>query len=248
MPNFTSIFIFFLAINTIILCEWTTCNATLFEEEHYSVVGYTPEDLASSDRLIDLFELWVRKHGKSYSSIEEKWVRLEVFKDNLMHVDETNRKSSSYQVGLNEFADLSHEEFKATHLGILGRRRRKSNNYPFSFRYAHVSDLPKFVDWRKNGAVTDVKNQGSCGSCWAFSTVAAVEGINQIVTGNLTSLSEQELIDCDTNFNKGCNGGLMDHAFQFIVKNGGIHTEADYPYVTKEGTCEQKKVRIGSEN
>ncbi|XP_011041169.1 PREDICTED: xylem cysteine proteinase 2-like [Populus euphratica] len=206
----------------------------------FSIVGYAPEDLTSRDKIIDLFESWISKHQKIYESIEEKWHRFEIFKDNLFHIDETNKKVVNYWLGLNEFADLSHEEFKNKYLGLnvdLSNRRECSEE----FTYKDVSSIPKAVDWRKKGAVTDVKNQGSCGSCWAFSTVAAVEGINQIVTGNLTSLSEQELVDCDTTYNNGCNGGLMDYAFAYIISNGGLHEEEDYPYIMEEGTCEMRK-------
>lgn len=82
------------------------------------------------------------------------------------------------------------------------------------------------------------------GSCWAFSTIGAVESINQIVTGEMITLSEQELVDCDTSYNQGCNGGLMDYAFQFIIKNGGIDSDKDYPYTGRDGKCDANKVII----
>ncbi|KAG7037972.1 Cysteine protease XCP1 [Cucurbita argyrosperma subsp. argyrosperma] len=206
----------------------------------FSIVGYSAEDLTSMDKLIELFEEWISKHGKIYETIEEKWNRFEVFKDNLKHIDETNKKVSSYWLGLNEFADLTHQEFQKMYLGLKVESSRTRQS-PEEFTYKDIVDLPKSVDWRKKGAVTRVKNQGSCGSCWAFSTVAAVEGINKIVGGNLTSLSEQELVDCDRPYNNGCHGGLMDYAFSFIVSSGGLHKEEDYPYLEEESTCENKK-------
>ncbi|XP_039146329.1 LOW QUALITY PROTEIN: cysteine protease XCP1-like [Dioscorea cayenensis subsp. rotundata] len=203
----------------------------------FSIMGYSEDDLKSQESLIDLFESWMAKHSRIYSGIEEKLRRFEIFKANLKHIDEKNKMISNYWLGLNEFADLSHEEFKNKYLGLMKTKRDATS----TFMYENAANLPKSVDWRKKGAVTHVKNQGACGSCWAFSTVAAVEGINKIVTGNLTSLSEQELIDCDKPDNNGCNGGLMDYVFSFIVSNGGLHTEKEYPYLMEEGTCNKKK-------
>ena len=128
----------------------------------FSIVGYSPEHLTCLDKILELFESWVSKHGKTYRSIEEKLHRFEIFKDNLKHIDERNKEISSYGLGLNEFADMSHEEFKNKYLGLKpGLPRRGGSSRDFSYR--DVVDLPKSVDWRKNGAVTPVKNQGSCG-------------------------------------------------------------------------------------
>lgn len=209
-------------------------------DDFFSIVGYSPEDLTQHDRLVRLFEEWVAKYRKAYGSFEEKLRRFEVFKDNLHHIDEANRKEvTSYWLGLNAFADLTHDEFKATYLGLLPKRTSGGR-----FRYGGVGDggdeVPASVDWRKKGAVTEVKNQGQCGSCWAFSTVAAVEGINQIVTGNLTSLSEQQLVDCSTDGNNGCSGGVMDNAFSFIATGAGLRSEEAYPYLMEEGDCDDR--------
>ncbi|KAJ3694683.1 hypothetical protein LUZ60_000060 [Juncus effusus] len=192
-------------------------------------------------KLSDIFEGWINEHTKTYDSLEEKLRRFEIFKQNLKRIEETNKQMRNYRLGLNEFADMHHEEFKSKYLGGLKRNfaRKQENAKLDDSVYENANYLPKSIDWRLKGAVTPVKNQGSCGSCWAFSTVAAVEGINQIITGNLTSLSEQELIDCDTTFNRGCNGGMMDFAFAFIIANGGLRREEDYPYLMDEGSCEQ---------
>ncbi|EPS65491.1 hypothetical protein M569_09284 [Genlisea aurea] len=210
----------------------------------FSILGYSPDDLASIDKLVNLFESWIQKHTRKYETIEEKLQRFEVFRDNLKHIEERNKAISNYWLGLNKFADMTHDEFKKMYLGLKsGPLLHLKNGSPQEFKYRDLQVIPKSVDWRKKGAVTRVKDQGSCGSCWAFSTVAAIEGINQIVTGNLTELSEQELIDCDTVNNNGCSGGLMDYAFSYIASNGGLHREEDYPYLMEEGTCQENKLQ-----
>jgi xylem cysteine proteinase len=142
--------------------------STLALSRDFSIVGFDEKDLSSHDKLLELFESWMEKHMKTYASIEEKIRRFEVFKDNLFHIDETNKKVTSYWLGLNEFADLTHEEFAENYLGLSGAEmqiQRRKMRQGSRFRYADVDDdaLPKSVDWRKKGAVTPVKNQGQCG-------------------------------------------------------------------------------------
>nr|POE99784.1 senescence-specific cysteine protease sag39 [Quercus suber] len=116
----------------------------------------------------------------------------------------------------------------------------KGLDQKYTLNIWECDDVPPSIDGRQKGAVTPIKDRGSCGCCWALSAVATMEGINQLKTGNLTSLFEQELVDCDTK-DQGCEGGLMDNAFQFVLHNSRLTTEANYPYKGVGGTCNPKK-------
>ncbi|KAF7141886.1 hypothetical protein RHSIM_Rhsim06G0054800 [Rhododendron simsii] len=205
-----------------------------------SIIGSGEPHRRSDDEVASMFESWLVSHGKNYNALGEKEKRFQIFKHNLRFIDEHNAENRSYKLGLNRFADLTNEEYRSKYLGAKAGSGRRLTATKTSDRYV-VKDgesLPDAVDWREKGAVVDVKDQGSCGSCWAFSTIAAVEGVNQIVTGDLISLSEQELVECDNTYNEGCDGGLMDYAFEFIINNGGIDSEADYPYNARDGKCD----------
>ncbi|EOX91528.1 Granulin repeat cysteine protease family protein [Theobroma cacao] len=196
----------------------------------------------SDDEVRSLYKSWLVKHGKAYNGIGEEEMRFDIFKDNLKFIDEHNSNNNrTYKLGLNKFADLTNQEYRSKFLGTRSDPRRrvmKSKNPSQRYAFRAGDSLPESVDWREHGSVNPVKDQGYCGSCWAFSTIAAVEGINKIVTGELISLSEQELVDCDRTYDAGCNGGLMDYAFQFILDNGGIDTEEDYPYLGIDSQCD----------
>ncbi|XP_042068253.1 senescence-specific cysteine protease SAG39-like [Salvia splendens] len=188
--------------------------------------------------MVERHEKWMAENGRIYADEAEKAKRFNIFKENVEYVESFNEAAArTYKLAVNRFADLTNDEFRASRNGYKMASRPKSS----SFRYSNVTAAPASIDWRKKGAVTAVKDQGQCGCCWAFSAVAATEGINQITTGNLVSLSEQELVDCDTSQDHGCNGGLMDEAFQFIISNKGLTTEANYPYKGVDGTCNTKK-------
>ncbi|CAI0429469.1 unnamed protein product [Linum tenue] len=167
------------------------------------------------------YEQWMTRYGRVYGSSREKEVRYQIFKDNAALVDSFNAAGDKpYKLGTNQFADLTNEEFKTTRCRFKGHMCSLQEE---SFRYENVSAVPTAMDWRKKGAVTPIKDQGQCGSCWAFSAVGAMEGITQLSTGKLISLSEQELVDCDT---KGEDQGCG---------------ETNYPYTTADGSCSASK-------
>ncbi|KAG4956942.1 hypothetical protein JHK85_043322 [Glycine max] len=180
------------------------------------------------------FARFMSRFGKSYRSEEEMRERYEIFSQNLRFIRSHNKNRLPYTLSVNHFADWTWEEFKRHRLGA-------AQNCSATLNGNHkLTDavLPPTKDWRKEGIVSDVKDQGSCGSCWTFSTTGALEAAYAQAFGKSISLSEQQLVDCAGRFNNfGCNGGLPSQAFEYIKYNGGLETEEAYPYTGKDGVC-----------
>ncbi|XP_014624184.2 ervatamin-B [Glycine max] len=222
----------------------SACRSRSVTGVQYSILGPNLDKLPSQDETIQLFQLWRKEHGLVYKDLKEMAKRFEIFLSNLNYIIEFNAKRSSpsgYLLGLNNFADWSPSEFQEIYLHSLDMPTDSAPklNGPLLSCIA-----PASLDWRNKVAVTAIKNQGSCGSCWAFSAAGAIEGIHAITTGELISLSEQELVNCDR-VSKGCNGGWVNKAFDWVISNGGITLEAEYPYTGKDGgNCNSDKVPI----
>jgi cathepsin L len=195
--------------------------------------------------VVEEWEGWKTVHQKSYHSAEEEKFRMKIFMENKQKIAKHNTRfhkgHHNYQLEMNHYGDLLAHEFQGMMNGY--RMDLKQNaTLPRLLGATYISpanvQLPKNVDWRTSGAVTPVKNQGQCGSCWSFSATGSLEGQHFRKTGKLVSLSEQNLVDCSTRYgNHGCNGGLMDFAFKYIKENGGIDTEESYPYEGMDDTC-----------
>jgi len=195
----------------------------------------------------DVFEEWIKDFGKQYTSLDERAHRYAIWITNLERISHTNSQKLSYKLRLNQFADMTDDEFKLQVHGTTGSCFKGNNKIPrisTKFSENKGSDLPlpnavpASVDWTTQGVVTPVKNQGDCGSCWAFSTTGSLECEYAIKNGVLNSLSEQQLVDCSfAEGNLGCSGGSMDAAFKYVEKEGGLCSETEYPYTGKDGTC-----------
>jgi len=183
------------------------------------------------------------KFNKSYTDKEHE-TRFANFKASLERIATLQaREKGTATYGLTKFSDLSPAEFRSRYLmPSFNKAQLPVANVSI---ITPLATLPSTFDWNSKGAITPVKNQGQCGDCWAFSTTGSVEGIHEISSGNLVSLSEQNLCDCSTS-NQGCNGGLMDQAFQYIIANKGIDTEEAYPYTATQGTCNFKAANVGA--
>jgi len=163
--------------------------------------------------------------------------RFQVFKDNMNKIDEHNAKNLSWTMGVNQFSDMTPDEFKKNVIGNGLLTKARGDEAPVKT----VLTAPDSVDWEAKGKVTPVKNQGQCGSCWAFSTTGSTEARSAIAAnGSPNSLSEQELVDCAGKYgNKGCQGGLMDYGFQYVKAKGGLCSETGYPYKGRNERCEE---------
>ncbi|EDL93851.1 rCG24202 [Rattus norvegicus] len=191
---------------------------------------------------------WKMKYEKLYSPEEELLKRV-VWEENVKKIELHNRENSlgknTYIMEINNFADLTDEEFKDMITGItlpinntMKSLWKRALGSPFPNSWYWRDALPKSIDWRKEGYVTRVREQGKCKSCWAFPVAGAIEGQMFKKTGKLTPLSVQNLVDCSKpQGNKGCRGGTTYNAFQYVLQNGGLESEATYPYKGKEGLC-----------
>ena len=196
--------------------------------------------LASAFAFLSLpsFESWTSLYNRTYPTQSEFNIRQSIYLNNLIRIAQHNSENHTWTMGVNKFADLTSNEFSQRYAGCYHQTRM----YVDEPEQYELSALPQSVNWTEHGAVTPVKDQGQCGSCWAFSTTGSTESAWFLSKNQSVSLSEQQLVDCSgAEGNQGCNGGLMDYGFQYIINNHGITMESNYPYTAKDGTCNKQK-------
>lgn len=214
-------------------------TALLIAAGLYNVESNEANDVPKHVRMI--FAKWQMKHGKVYNGPEENDYRLKVFFKNYLRIKAESLTAVNYKVGLNQFSDLTKKEFLTKYTGLVfNKAQRDEIDLSENIRQGP----PTSINWVEKGAVGPIKNQGQCGSCWAFSVVAAVEGMYVIEGNKYTSLSEQQLVDCASSYGpQGCNGGWMDDALRY-VKDKGLEKESDYSYTARVQTCKYDASKV----
>ncbi|MCO5592682.1 hypothetical protein L7F22_046685 [Adiantum nelumboides] len=197
------------------------------------------------------FQSFIKRYGKVYHSYKEYTHRLSIFKRNLGRALHHQALDPSATHGITPFSDLSEEEFVGHFLGLHSDSAAGPPNGGQA-PILPVGGLPVNFDWREQGAVTEVKSQGLCGACWAFTTTGAIEGAHYVASGKLLNLSEQQLVDCDNKCDpsnrkacdSGCHGGLMTNAYAYVMEVGGLMKADDYPYKAKVEQCKFNKDKV----
>ncbi len=182
-----------------------------------------------------------------YEEELEELKRLTNWQANMKFVEGHNTYADKfgYTLAMNEYADLSSAEFSQIYNGYRMELKPQNNDTKI-YEPDWSVEVPSSVDWRQKGAVSEIKNQGQCGSCWSFSATGSMEGQHFLKAGRMVSLSEQNLIDCSGSYgNNGCNGGIMDYAFRYVIANRGDDTESSYPYLARQTSCRFNPSYVG---
>nr|XP_029720359.1 uncharacterized protein LOC109405203 isoform X3 [Aedes albopictus] len=205
-------------------------------EGHYS---------KGEDHARHLFEKFKLKHSRQYQSSLEHEMRFRIFKNNLFKIEQLNKyEQGTAKYGITHFADMTSAEYRQRTGLVVPRDEDRNHVGNPKAEIDENMEIPEAFDWRESGAVSPVKNQGNCGSCWAFSVVGNIEGLHQIKTKVLEEYSEQELLDCDA-VDSACQGGYMDDAYKAIEKIGGLELESEYPYLAKkQKTCHYNSTKV----
>jgi len=189
--------------------------------------------ILSESQYEGLFASYCADFGKQYEDKDVFFKRYAAFKENIAYINQRNTENITFTLGMNQFTDLTNEEYRSM------LTRSKSNRADRPDEIVDISGLPNDIDWRTSGAVQKVKDQGQCGSCWAFSATGAVESFTKIQSGTLPDLAEQQLVDCcHAGGSQGCNGGEETNAIEWIAQHGQCAT-SQYPYRARDGQCKQ---------
>lgn len=216
--------------------------------EHIYTMDPMREFMNNHDKHVrDTFDEFKTRHGKSYRNSLDEGRRMEVYRQNMRYIHSKNRQGLTYKLAANHLADYTLEEMGMLRGKIHDPELKYNGGQPFSYTPQQLADAPDSLDWRLYGAVTPVKDQSVCGSCWSFGTVGTLEGTLFLHTGELVRLSQQALIDCSWGFgNNGCDGGEDFRVYQWMLKHGGIPTEDSYgPYMGQDGYCHLNESTIG---